>query len=93
MRRAWEEIKELEVARLRLSDAVMEGDRKARDEDRRLERRLRDLSRLIMRAEQGEEEESSAEMERRGEQLKEAWRQHHPLEDPDKDRAKRGGRL
>ena len=94
VRKARDEIMELEAARLRLSEAVMKGDRKARDEDRRLERRLRDLSRLIMRAKQkqGEEEESRAETERRGEQLKKAWRQHHPLEDPDKGRPKRGGR-
>ncbi len=92
VRRARDEILELEAARLRLSGAVMKGDRKARDEDRRLERRLRDLSRLIMRAEQGEEEESHAETERRGEQLKKAWRQRRPLEDPDKGRPKRGGR-
>jgi hypothetical protein len=91
VRRARDEIEDLEAARLRLSDAFMKGDRKAREEDRRLERRLRDLSRLIMRAERGAEEESRAEMERRGEQLKEAWRQHHPLEDPDKGRPKRGG--
>jgi hypothetical protein len=92
VRRARDEIMELEAARLRLSEAVMKGDRKARDEDRRLERRLRDLARLVMRAERGEEEESHAETERRGEQLKKAWRQHHPLEVPDKGRPKRGGR-
>ena len=92
MRRARDEIEDLEAARLRLSDAVMKGDRKALDEDRRLERRLRDLSRLIMLAEQGEEEENRAETELRGEQLKEAWRQRRPLEDPDKGRPKRGGR-
>ena len=81
VRRARDEIEELEAARLRLSEAVMKGDCRARDEDRRLERRLRDLSRLIMRAERGEEVESRAEMERRGEQLREAWRQRHPQED------------
>ncbi len=92
VRRARDEIEALEAARLRLSEAVMKGDRKARDEDRRLERRLRDLSRLIMRAERGEEEESHAETELRGEQLKEAWRQRRPLEDPDKGLPKRGDR-
>jgi hypothetical protein len=92
VRRARAEIEALEAARLRLSDAVMKGDRKARDEDRRLERRLRDLSRLIMRTERSKEEESLAETELRGEQLKEAWRQRRPLEDPDEGRPKRGGR-
>ena len=92
VRQAREEREALEAARLRLSEAVMKGDRKARDEDRRLERRLRDLSRLIMRSERGEEEERLAETEFRSEQLKEAWRQRRPLEDPDKGLPKRGGR-
>lgn len=78
VRRAREEVKELEAARLRLSEAVMRGDHGARNEDRRLERRLRDLSRWIMRAEQEEEDEQRADIERRGEELREAWRQHHP---------------
>ncbi len=91
VRRAREEMGELEAERLRLSGAVTRGDVEARNEDRQLERRLRDLSRLIMRAEQGEEEEGRAETERRGEQLKEAWRQHHPLEDPEEGRPKKGG--
>jgi hypothetical protein len=81
VRRARDEIEELEAARLQLSDAVKKGDHKARDEDRQLERRLRDLSRLIMRAERGAEEESRAETEHRGEQLREAWRRRHPEED------------
>jgi hypothetical protein len=39
------------------------------------------------RAIQEEEEKRRAETERRGEQLREAWRQHHP-EDPEEDREK-----
>jgi hypothetical protein len=81
VRRARDEIEVLEAARLRLSDAVKKGDRKARVEDRQLERRLRDLSRLIMRAEQGEEDGRRAETEHRGEQLREAWRRRHPEEE------------
>jgi hypothetical protein len=92
VRRARAEIQELEAARLRLTDADMKGDPKALDEDRRLERRLRDLSRLIMRAERGEEEERSAEKNRRGGQLKEAWRQRRPLENTDVGGPGRGGR-
>jgi hypothetical protein len=92
VRRARDEIEELEAARVRLSDAVNSGDYKARDEDRQMVRRLRDLSRLIMRAERSEEEESRTDTERRGEQLQEAWRKRRPLEDPDKDRSNRGGR-
>ena len=88
VRRARETIEELEAIRLRLSGDVMRGDHKARNEDRQLERRIRDLSRLIMRAEQREEEGRRSETERRGEELREAWRQNHPLEE---DRG-RGGR-
>lgn len=36
-----------------------------------------------------EENKRLAETERRGEQLKEAWRQHHPEEDREKDRPKK----
>ena len=78
VRRAREEIEELEAARVRLASGVIRGDPKAVNEDRRLERRLRDLSRLIMRAEWDEENEQRAATERRGEKLREAWRQHHP---------------
>jgi hypothetical protein len=78
VRRAREEIEGLEASRLLLSDGVMRGDREAVNEDRRLERRLRDLSRWIMRAEQQEEDEQRAATERRGEELREAWRRHHP---------------
>src|SRR5918998_5820721 len=60
VRRAREEMEELEAERLRLSGAVMRGDVEARNEDRQLERRLQDLSRLIMRAEQEEKDELRA---------------------------------
>jgi len=49
-------------------------------EQKRLERLWRD-----------EEEERHAETERRGERLKEAWRQRRPLEEPDEGRPKKGG--
>lgn len=91
VRRARKEVEELEAIRLRLSGEVMKGDRKALEEDRRLERRLRDLTRWIMRVEQDTEDQLRAETERRGEELREAWRQHHPQggseeEPPQKDR-------
>jgi len=92
LRRARAEIADLEAARLRLSDAVMRGDYQARNEDRQLERRIRDLSRLLMRAAQDEKDARRGETERRGEELRESWRQHHPQEDPDKGRPRRGGR-
>ena len=81
VRRAREEIEDLEAFRLRLSSAVMRGDRKAVEEDRHLERRIRDVTRWIMRAEQAEEDELHAETEHRGEELREAWREHHPQEE------------
>ncbi|HZC19103.1 MAG TPA: hypothetical protein VE225_05290 [Rubrobacteraceae bacterium] len=89
-RRAREEIEELEAARLRLTDAVMRGDHVARNEDRRLERRLRDLSRWIMRAEQEEKDEQRADTEHRGEELRQAWREHHPQGGSEQDRPKKG---
>lgn len=92
IRRAREEVKELGAARLRLSGAVMRGDYKARNEDRQLERRLRDLSRWIMRTEQEEGDEQRDDTECRGEELRQAWRQHHPQEEPEEDRPKRGRR-
>jgi hypothetical protein len=90
IRRAREEVAEIETVRLRLSDAVRRGDHRARNEDRQLERRLRDLSRWIMRTEQEEDDEERADTERRGEELREAWRQHHPHEEPEEDRPKKG---
>jgi hypothetical protein len=80
VRRAREELMSLEERRLGLSERVMRGERAAVEEDRRLERRLRDLARWLMRVEQEQEEERHAETERRGEQLREAWRQRHPEE-------------
>jgi len=91
VRRAREEVEELEASRLRLSGDVMRGDPEALNEDRRLERRLWELTRLIMRAEQEEKDQSRAETERRGEELREAWRKHHPAEGHDKDRPKKDG--
>jgi hypothetical protein len=91
VRRAREEIEALEASRLRLSEAVMRGDHEARNEDRQLERRLRDLSRLIMRYERDTAEARRAETERRGEELKEAWRQHHPMRERRRNRPKKGG--
>ena len=76
VRRAREMLMSLEERRLGLSERVMRGDRNALEEDRRLERRLRELARWIMSAEQEEEEEEEeerhTETERRGEELKEA---------------------
>jgi hypothetical protein len=80
VRRTREELMSLEERRLELSERVMRGERAALEEDRRLERRLRDLARWLMRVEQEQEEESLAETERRGEQLREAWRRRHPEE-------------
>lgn len=42
--RAREEVLKLESARLRLSEKVMKGDAEALEEDRRLERRIRELA-------------------------------------------------
>jgi hypothetical protein len=81
VRRAREMLMSLEERRLGLSERVMRGDRNALEEDRGLERRLRELARWLMSAEQQEEEERHTETERRGEELKEAWRRRHPEED------------
>ncbi len=90
VRRAREEVEELEAARLRLSGDVMRGDPRALGEDRRLERRLRDLSRWITETEQGEADERRVRTERRGEELREAWRQRHPQGGRGQDRLKKG---
>jgi hypothetical protein len=42
--RAREEVLKLESARLRLSEKVMKGDAEALEDDRRLERRIRELA-------------------------------------------------
>src|SRR5215207_3698909 len=91
VRRAREEVEELEASRLRLSGDVMRGDPEALNEDRRLERRLWELTRWMMRAEQEEKDQSRAETERRGEELREAWRKHHPEEGHEKDRLSSAG--
>jgi hypothetical protein len=44
VRRAREEVLKLESARLRLSEKVMKGDAEALEDDRRLERRIRELA-------------------------------------------------
>jgi hypothetical protein len=60
-----------------------------RDRDR--DRRDRDLDRERDRDAREEEDERLAETERRGEQLREAWRQRHPERGDDKVRPKKGG--
>ncbi len=62
------------------------SDKDRRDEDR--EKRARDHRARDHRA-RDEEDERLAETERRGEQLREAWRQRHPREERD---SPRGGR-
>lgn len=81
VRRAREELMRIEERRLGLSKRVMRGEPEALKEDRRLETRLRELAHWLMRVERQEEDQRYAETERRGEQLKEAWRQRHPEED------------
>ncbi len=53
-RRVREEAESLEARRLRLSEAVMKGDEKALEEDRRLEKRIRELARRPMGGDQDE---------------------------------------
>ena len=81
VRRAREELMRIEERRLGLSERVMRGEPEALKEDRRLEARLRELAHWLMRVEREEEDQRHTETERRGEQLKEAWRQRHPEED------------
>ncbi len=81
VRRAREELMSIEERRLGLSERVMRGEPEALKEDRRLEVRLRELAHWLMRVERQEEDQRHAETERRGEQLKEAWRRRHPEED------------
>ena len=81
VRRAREELMRIEERRLGLSERVMRGEPEALKEDRRLEARLRELAHWLMRVERQEEDQRHAETERRGEQLKEAWRQRHPEEE------------
>ncbi len=81
VRRAREELMSIEERRLGLSERVMRGEPEALNEDRCLEARLRELAHWLMRVERQEEDERHTETERRGEQLKEAWRRRHPEED------------
>lgn len=53
-RRAREEVERIEAQRLRLSEAVMKGDEKALEEDRRLEQRIREVARRQMGGDQDE---------------------------------------
>jgi hypothetical protein len=62
-----------------------------RERDRERDQAARDRDRERDRAIQEEEEKQRDETARRGEQLKEAWRQHHPREGDEKDRPKKGG--
>ena len=49
-----EEASRLEARRLRLSEDVMKGDEKALEEDRRLEKRIRELARRSIGGDQDE---------------------------------------
>jgi hypothetical protein len=49
-----EEASRLEARRLRLSEDVMKGDEKALEEDRRLEKRIRELARRSIGGNQGQ---------------------------------------
>ena len=53
-RRVREEAERIEARRLHLSEAVMKGDEKAFEEDRRLELRIRELARRQMGGDQDE---------------------------------------
>ena len=57
-----------------------ERDRGLRDQDRKRDRDIRD-----------EETERRAETERRGEQLREAWRKRHPEKEGPKKEGRPGG--
>ena len=78
VRRAREKLLRIEERRLGLSERVMRGEPEALKEDRHLEARLRELAHWLMRVEREEEDQRHTETERRGEQLKEAWRRRHP---------------
>ena len=64
------EVKRLEDERLRLAPEVTGGDPAAVAEDRRLEKRIRELART----------ERETERETRSDELGEAWRRNHPGE-------------
>ncbi len=61
--------------------------------DRERDRAARDRDRERGRTTREEEDEREAETERRGEQLKEAWRQRHPQEEGEKGQSPEGPRL
>ena len=54
------------------------------------DRALRDRDRERDRVTREEEDKQAAETDRRGEQLKEAWRQRHPEKEPEKGRSNKG---
>ncbi len=54
--RTREELMELEAARLRLSEDVMKGTKEAIEEDRRLERRVRELANQLAPGQEDEPE-------------------------------------
>ena len=56
--------------------------------DRERDRAAREKDKKRVKAVRDEENEQQAETERRGEQLKEAWRQRHPQEEGGKGRPK-----
>jgi len=58
--------------------------------DRERDRAARDRDRERGRTTREEEDEREAETERRGEQLKEAWRQRHPQEEGEKGQSPEG---
>lgn len=86
-------------ARLMSSEVVLGGSVKRdrrdreldREQDRERDRAMRDRDRERDRATHEEEKKRRDETQRRGEQLREAWRQHHPGEDREKDQPKNGG--
>jgi hypothetical protein len=59
IRRAREELVELEEARLRISSEVMRGNPEALAEDRRLENRIEELARWLVRVKRKDSEEET----------------------------------
>ena len=64
----------------------MQRDYRDRERDRDLWDRDRERDRITRE----EEDKQNVETERRGEQLKEAWRQRHPEKKPENGRPKKG---
>ncbi len=54
--------------------------------DREQDRHMREVDRLV----QDEDNKRRVETERRGEELREAWRQRHPQEEREQGRPKKG---